>query len=249
MNSKFKGLLIFVSGASLGALSMYLSLKRYFESKADAEIESIKNAYDERVASLEPKKTSKDGDIKGPKEIDVKAKVTKLNNKPDLLDYTKYFKSNGVKLEGSSELIRDAKKDAIEDGLSEEELAEMESPPDDEPYTDEEDRQQSIDMIDYELNGAHKKALEEGIPPFEIAAEDYALTCDNYEKMSLVWYVYDETLTNGAEEIVDQELFAGSVIEDSGFDMDDRDVLYIRNDKLMCDLEITKVYEQFERSN
>lgn len=245
-----KNIIIFVSGMCVGAAGMYFGLKRYFESKADTEIESVRKAYDERIASLEPKKTSKDGELKGPKEIDVndvKKKVADLNNKPDLLDYTKYFKSSGIKLDDTTELVRDAKKDAIENGLSEEELAEMESPPDDEPYSDEEDRQQSIEFEDHMLNGAHKKALAEGKPPFEIPPEDYDLTCESYEKMDLIWYVFDETLANEAEEIVDRDLFVGTVIEDSGFDTDDRDALYVRNDRLMCDFQITKVYEQFER--
>lgn len=248
MNNTLKNVIIFTSGAICGAAGMYFAVKRYFENKADAEIESVQRAYNEKVASLEEHKSSKDGELKGPKEIDVKKKIADLNNKPDILDYTKYFKPSGVRLDGSSELLRDAKKDAIEDGLSEEELAEMESPPDDEPYTDEEDRQQSIDVIDYQLNGAHKKALAEGTSPYEIPLEDYDLTCGNYEKMDLLWYVYDETLSNTAEEIVDQALFVGTVIEDSGFDTDDRDALYVRNDKLMCDFLITKVYEQFIRS-
>ena len=260
MNNTLKNVIIFTSGAICGAAGMYFAIKKYFENKADTEIESIQRAYNEKVASLEEHKSSKDGELKGPKEIDVKAKVSELNNKPDILDYTKYFKPSGVRLDGSSELIRDAKKDAIENGLSEEELAErelyqddidpseMESPPDDEPYTDEEDRQQSIDVIDYQLNGAHKKALAEGKPPYEIPPEDYDLTCESYEKMDLLWYVYDETLSNTAEEIVDQDLFVGTAIEDSGFDTDDRDALYVRNDKLMCDFLITKVYEQFIRS-
>lgn len=248
MSDTLKGLVIFTSGMIAGAAGMYFGVKRYFESKADEEIASVQRAYDERLEKLEPHKSSKDGELKGPENIDVKQKIADLNNKPDLLDYTKYFKSNGVRLEGSSELIRDAKKDAIEDGLSEEELAEMESPPDDEPYTDEEDREQTLEAIDYQLNGAHKKALLDGKAPFEIAPEDYDLTCKNYEKMDLLWYVYDEILSNTAEEIIDQELFVGSVIEDSGFDMDGRSALYVRNDRLMCDFLITKVYEQFEGS-
>ena len=260
MNNKVTGLIIFASGVIAGAAGMYFGVKKYFETKADMEIETVRRAYDERIASIEDTKTSKDGELKGPKEIDVKKKVSELNNKPDILDYTKYFKPSGVRLDGSSELIRDAKKDAIEDGLSEEELAErelyqddidpseMESPPDDEPYSDEEDRDQSLEYEDFQLNGAHKKALEDHKPPFEIPPEDYDLTCANYEKMDLLWYVYDETLSNAAEEIVDQELFVGSVIEDSGFDMDDRSALYVRNDRLMCDFMITKVYEQFEGS-
>ena len=240
MNSSLKGVIIFVTGAITGAGATYYFLKKIFEDRADEEIESVKKAYTERLNSFEEHKFSIDGELKGPKEIDTKEKVKELNNKPDLLDYTKFFKSNGVKLSESSELMRDAKKDAIEDGLSEEELAEMEHPEDDEP---------DIDELDEQLNGAHKRAMEDNKPPFEIPAEDYALTCDNYEKMSLLYYIPDDTLANEAEEIVDKELFVGSLIEDSGFDYNDQDVMYVRNDKLMCDIEVTKLYEQFDRKD
>lgn len=252
MNSQLKGVLVFVSGMAVGAASTYYFVKRYFEVKADDEIICVKEAYEKRLAEREEHRSSATGELKGPEEIEVsdtKKKISELNNKPDLLDYTKYFKPSGVKLSESSELIRDAKKDAIENGLSEEELAEMERPEDDEPYSDEEDREQTIEYDDYRLNGAHKKALEENKPPFEIPPEDYALTCDNYEKVSLLYYVPDDTLANEAEEIVDKDLFVGPCIEDSGFDYNDQEVMYVRNDRLMCDFEITKIYEQFERKD
>lgn len=247
MNSNVKGVLIFVSGMAVGVASTYYFVKKYFEDRTNEEILSVREAYEKRLAEVEPHKSSVTGEITGPKEIDTKEKIKELNNKPDLLDYTKYFRSSGEKPLGSTELIRDAKKDAIENGLSEEELAEMEGPEDDEPYTDEEDRNQTIEYDDYRLNGAHKKALEEHRPPVEIPAEDYALTCDNYEKVSLLYYVPDDTLANEAEEIVDKDLFVGTCIEDGGFDYNDQEVMYVRNDRLMCDFEITKIYEQFER--
>ena len=247
MNSKVKELLYFVSGALIGSGVTYYFVKKAFEMKADEEIMCVKKAYEDRLRNIEDNKSSINGDLKGPKEIDTKEKVKQLNNKPDLLDYTKYFKPSSEGLSTGSELLRDAKKDAIENGLSEEELAEMEGPQDDEPYSDEEDRDQTLEYEDYQLNGAHKRALEKGKPPFEIAPEDYALTCDNYEKMSLLYYVPDEILANEAEEIVDEALFVGTLISDSGFDYNNQDVMYVRNDRLMCDFEITKLYEQFDR--
>ena len=246
MNSNVKELLYFASGVLIGSSVTYYLVKKGFETRADEEIMCVKKAYEDRLNELEGNKSTLDGELKGPKEIDTKKKVEELNNKPDLLDYTKYFKPSSRTHE-NSELLRDAKKDAIENGLSEEELAEMESPPDDEPYSDEEDRDQTLEYEDYKLNGAHKEALADNKPPFEIPPEDYALTCDNYEKMSLLYYVSDDVLANEAEEIVDTDLFVGSLIADSGFDYNDQEVMYVRNDRLMCDFEITKLYEQFER--
>ena len=249
--------LIFVVGAAIGSAVTYVAVKSKYEEKADMEIAAIQRAFDDRMARMELHKNSLSGELKGPEEIDVKKEVERLTNKPDILDYTKYFKSSGEKLPGN-ELTRDAAADAKEDGLSEEELAqrelsqngidpaEMESPPEDEPYTDEEDREQTLSYEDEVLNGAHKRALEDNKEPYEIDASDFGLTCRNYEKMDLLWYVYDEELTNTAGEIVDRDLFVGDLIDKSGFDVSRDEVMYVRNDKLMCDFIITKIYEKME---
>ena len=254
MKAEIRETFIFLAGAAIGSLVTYGLVKGKLEEKADAEIAAVTKAFDERMSRMELHRSSVNGELKGEGEIDVKKEVERLTNKPDILDYTKYFKGSGEKLPGN-ELIRDAAADAKEDGLSEEELAEregidpaeLECPPDDEPYTDEEDRDETLAFEDEQLNGAHKRALEEDKPPYEIDASDYGLTCANYEKMDLLWYVYDETLANTAEEVVDEELFVGDLIGESGFDVSRDDVMYVRNDKLMCDFMITKIYEQFKQ--
>ena len=253
MNSSVKNILIFIGGAAAGSVSTYFVVKKYFETKADREIQSVIDMFNEKVNEVEKPKSSEKGEIEGPKEIETKPShssiVERLNNKPDILDYTKYFKSSCEKLDGVDSLTVDVKKVADSEGLSEEELAEREHPEDDEPYTDEEDRDQQLDYEDYELNGEHKKALLEDKPPYEIEPSSYELECANYEKFSLIWYVYDELLANEADEIVDRERFVGTVIEDSGFADNDLDALYVRNDILMVDFEITKVYEEFKPLN
>ena len=246
MNNSVKNILIFMSGAAVGATSMYFGVKKYFEAKADLEISEVRQVYEDRVNEIEPHKSSIDGDIKGPEKIELKETVNRLNNKPDLTDYTKYFNSNGQKMDGVSEVLRDAKEDADKDGLSEEELAEREGPQDDEPYTDEEDRDQTIDAIDYQLNGASREAIENDKEPYEIDPSDYELTCSNYEKQSLLWYQFDEVLADeDEEEVADTYRLIGNVLETSGFTDNDVDAIYIRNDKTMVDYEITKIYEAF----
>ena len=259
MNSSVKNILIFMSGAAVGAFGMYFGVKKYFETKADLEISEVRRVYEDRVNEIEPHKSSIDGDIKGPEKIELKETVNRLNNKPDLTDYTKYFNSNGQKMDGVSEVLRDAKEDADKDGLSEEERAkrelcqdadvdpaEMEGPEDDEPYTDEEDRNQTIDAIDYQLNGASREAIENDKEPYEIDPSDYELTCSNYEKQSLLWYQFDEILADeDEEEVADTYRLIGNVLDTSGFKDNDVDAIYVRNDKTMVDYEITKIYEAF----
>jgi len=246
MNSSVKNILIFMSGAAVGAVSTYFGVKKYFETKADLEITQVRQVYEDRVNEVEDHKSSIDGDIKGPEKIELKETVNRLNNKPDLTDYTKYFNGNGQKMDGVSEILRDAKEEADATGLSEEEMAEREGPQDDEPYTDEEDRDQTIDAIDYQLNGASRKAIENDKEPYEIDPSDYELTCSNYEKQALLWYQFDEVLADeDEEEVADTYRLIGNVLETSGFTDNDVDAIYVRNDKTMVDYEITKIYEAF----
>lgn len=258
MNSSLKSVIIFVSGAAVGASSMYFGLKKYFEVKADLEIEEVRRVYDDKINEIEGVKSSLEGEIEGESEIDDgkdsdkkplshKEIIEKLNNKPDLTDYTKYFKEKGDVLPGVNETLRDAKEAADKEGLTEEELAEREGPQDDEPYSDEEDRDETLRYEDHVLNGASKDAIENDKEPYEIDPSDFALTCDSYDKISLTWYHFDQVLVNEEEELVDGALLVGHVIEQTGFDQNEDDVLYIRNDKIMTDFEITKVYEQYGR--
>lgn len=257
MNSTLKGIIIFASGAAVGATSMYFALKKYFELKADLEIEEVRKVYDDKVNEIEGVKDSISGDIEGEKEIDGeklshKEIINRLNNKPDLTDYTKYFKEKGTVLPGVNETLRDAKEAADSEGLSEEELAERELAegidPSEMEHPQDDEEEQSLDEIDRELNGASREAIALDKPPYEIEPSDWELTCGNYEKISLTYYQFDQIVANEEEEVIDEALLIGDVIERSGFDQNSEDVLYVRNDKIMADFEITKVYEAYGKN-
>lgn len=257
MNKYIVNTIIFLSGVVLGGVSTYLGMRHHFSEKLEREANEIREVYNEKVRELEPTKSSLNGEIEGPEEIEDSDKKTKvhldktkasysayLNNKPPLKDYTKYFK------ESSQEVLdlKEVTKDALSDAKQEIDPAELESPPDDIPYTDKEDLDQTLDAIDYELNGAHKRALEEDIGPYEIDVATFEGTCANYEKCSFVYYISDDVLIeeNGAHpDEVDRFSCIGSLISDTGFDDNDEEIMYVRNDKLMCDYEITKVYTPF----
>lgn len=254
MNNGLKNVIIFMSGAAVGGLSTYFGIKKYFELKADLEIADVKKVFEDRLSELEDHRSSLDGDLTGPKEIEsgentVKSVTEILNNKPDIKDYTKYFNAKGEKISGVGEVLRDAHdeiaKEMARDGID---PAEMESPPEDEAYSDEEDRQQTIDVVDYELNGASKNAIAEDKDPYEIEASDYELTCSQYDKIALNYYISDDILVNDDLEIVDEgseRRLIGDMLVKSGFDSNEDDLIYIRNDKIMCDFEITKIFTVF----
>lgn len=252
MSQNLKSTVIFLSGVVVGAAGMYFALKGYFEEQADKEVNSVKNAYEDRLSEIEDdNKSTMDGGLNGPSEInesedEAKKKahkdlIHKLNNKPDIKDYTKFFKAKGETLDGVSETLRDAKEEATG-----EDPAEAESPGDDTPYTDKEDEDSQLEYEDYQLNGEHKKAMEENRKPYKIEASDYDLTCANYEKIELMYYISADILCDDSKEEVNPYDVIGDVLYESGFADDEEDSLFVRNDKLMCDFMVTKIYTAYE---
>lgn len=230
MNRAFKDLCLFSLGAGIGSLVTFFTVKGIYEAKADKEVESVKEAYN-RKAEAFGVLSSVGGEIKGPSEINDKpvemVKSTssiaqKMNNKPPLKDYTKFFENPE---ESSEEAV---------------------SPPEDEPYTDEEDKLQTMECIDSQLNGDHRKALAEDIGPRVIDRSEYELSCEHYDKIALIYYISDDILCEDTGEEVDRHRLIGDLIEKSGFDQNEDEELLVRNDKLTSDFEITKIYTKYE---
>lgn len=248
MNQNLKNVLIFLTGAAAGGVGTWLAVKKYYELKADLEVESVRNAYNRKVEQFEPIKSSVDGEIEGPEEIDEDVKqgrtkssiVKELNNKPPLTDYTKFFKEkeSGKTLD-LKETLRDAKSDAEEDI----DPAKEESPSEDDIYGD--DESVSLEKEDEALNGAHKDAG----PAHVIEVSDFELTCANYDKITIHYYQPDDMLTNEEGEIIGWSDIIGEEIENAmnsvGFSDSDDDCIYVRSDKLMCDFEVQKIFDGF----
>lgn len=243
LNQTLINALYFVAGVAAGSAVTFYLVKKKFEEKADTEVKQVIDAYNKMVYEKEgPGKSSLDGSLVGEETIDVKEKVSLLNNKPDILDYTKFFHEKNSDRVNVSEITKVPNLDGESEGE-----AEDESPEDDEAYSDEEDLKEQVDYENYMLNHASEEAIRDNKPPYEIDAAAFDIECAHYDKIDLIWYMLDDTLANEAEEIVDKNLFVGSLIEDSGFDRNDLEIMYVRNDKLMCDFKILKLYETFER--
>lgn len=252
MNQNLKSVLIFLSGAVVGGVSTFFAVKKYFELKADLEVAEVRDAYDELASKFEEPASSEDGKLTGPEEIDedkerkdIPDKSTssiiaeKFNNKPPLKDYAKMFKekeSDGKELK-VREIVRSEDLDP----------ANLEYPEDDEPYTDDEDEDSQMEYEDYKLNGEHKKALKEDRKPYVIEPSDFELTCSNYEKTDLLYYIHEDVLCEDSGEEISRLDTIGACLETSGFDNNEDDVLFVRNDKLMCDYQITKLYVPYEK--
>ncbi|SFU32955.1 hypothetical protein [Butyrivibrio sp. INlla21] len=251
MNQSFKNVLIFLTGTAVGSVSTFFAVKKIFELKADLEVESVRDAYNNRLAEIEEFRSSMDGELEGPETIDEKVHLDEhkssiarqLNNKPPLTDYTKYF----VGSKSNEELdLKEVTRDPHDEIDEDTDPAELEGPEDDEPYTDEEDKDETLNYEDHELNGKHKKAKEDGKPPYLIDKGDYDLTCDNYDKISLLYYLPDDIVVNEDNEIEGNvRTLIGNLIAETGFDQDEEEVMYVRNDILSSDFEIQKIFSEY----
>ena len=249
MEKRTSNIIFFLSGTIIGGVSTFFAVKGHFEAKADKEVESVKEAYEKRLEAIDIPKESINGDIKGPDvindaepgmEVTKSSIVRELNNKPPLKDYTKFFTGKDEKTLEVKEVTRDPSEDMIEM-----ELAESESPEDDSEMTEEEDMEAQADYEMYKLNEDHKKALEENRPPYVIDLSDFEMTCSHYFKETLHYYIHDRLVATDDDEIINVPDALGDCLDTSGFSENGDDLLYVRNDRLMVDYEIDKVFTAF----
>ncbi len=257
MTKSSTGIVSFIVGAAIGGVSTWLAVRKYYQVRFEVQCNEVREVYAEKLDELQPEKSTMNGELVGPGEIEVEPEpgmrkpvssiVRELNNKPDLHDYTSYFHGKGQKLDGLSETLRDAEADAKADAIDPSEaLIEADCPPEDEPMTDEEDYAEQVNYENYEFNERHRKAVAENWEPEVIPLDNFmALRENGYENETLNYFVFDDILANEQDEELDQDLFVGDCLIESGFTDNNEDLLYIRNDKLSCVFEIRKVHSQF----
>lgn len=68
-----------------------------------------------------------------------------------------------------------------------------------------------------------------------------------YDQESIMYYEEDGTITDERDNIIDNPTdIVGSIIEDSGFDNDERESMFIRNLKLATEYEIIKIHSAYD---
>lgn len=106
----------------------------------------------------------------------------------------------------------------------------------------------SDDSYDAEYEDGHrmtKEASEEKGVHY-ITAESYTYDYPQFPKEELFYYSKDDTLTNNAEELIDdQNQVIGDAIKYFNPDSEESETIYVRNFNLGCDYEITKINGSF----
>lgn len=177
---------MFLAGATVGAATAWVCLRKRYEQIAQEEIDSVKAAFAEKKPVF-----TNENRIDEQVENQHKADIAKL--KPDLVDYAAKLQE-----EGYVNYTEHSKKNTEE---------KKEDP-----------------MLD---------------TPYVISPDEFGAT-DNYAQISLVYYDGDEVLADEEDEIVED--IAGTVGEDFAehFGEYEDDSVFVRNDRLRCDYEISK---------
>lgn len=101
------------------------------------------------------------------------------------------------------------------------------------------------DKKEEEIVKAEAESPEEDEPtkPYLITEEEFLNDKNDYDKISLTYYIFDDTLADECDEMIDIEETISSDIYDqiAGSDED----LYVRNNTLQTDFEIMRVESSF----
>jgi hypothetical protein len=85
--------------------------------------------------------------------------------------------------------------------------------------------------------------------PYVISLEEFRDDNETYSKISVTYYVLDDTLTDERDApIRDTSIVGADYQEHFGEDSNDPDIVHIRNDKLQVDFEIARKNESYTHS-
>lgn len=228
----------FVVGLLAGGGAGYFVTRKYMEhiyqEQANAEIEDMRVSFENKLNQI--KDLAKKPDIspktekkEAPREY-VAVPLTK--DQAQKIDYTSY--SGSVKRTATAD------------------PAELEHPMDDgeEGEAVDEGKAYLESAANADRQGSFENAeRDRRRPPRLIRYEEYG-TDPRFEKTSLYYYTLDDVLATEDEEQIDRDdihMLVGDALTKYGF-IDDpaATVIYVRNERLGCDYEITKVNSSYE---
>lgn len=219
-----KDFLVFTVGMGVGGAVTYLFIKEEFKQMAEEEIESMHDYYQERIN-------------------DVKNRRGKVSEKPPLETLVEdskkvmsiYKKYDKMFREAEEDCDEEDDEDYEEDDIDEEELtaAPTDDPPE-EPYYDNLDKFKKIDKYNN---------------PYIISLDEFNEDME-YDKISLGYYQIDDILVDEGEEVItDVSYVVGDeALTSFGVMSDDRDIVYIRNERLAIDYEIVRMNKSYRET-
>lgn len=247
-------------GALAGAGITYLALNKKYERLLDEEVSDIREHYRKKIEQLnEVAEEQVEKDIsKDPRSLSQEEYDKRTEENPTFMDYTSYAQHNVdiPTVSGSTtESMQDLKKElnrvskAVHDNDFDKHMAEREAPEED-PDEEKEDDYKSDFSYEAEFNAQAQDEMErarnEGIEPYVIGRSEYLNQKLWYEKNS--WTIYEDgIITDERDEVVHwpDKYLGPDLMTGFGFDGDDPDICYIRNDQLARDYEVMKTPEKY----
>ena len=258
-NGRLRGAIIFVIGAAVGgstaAFFVHKWAKKKYMAIAKSEVESLKEYIEklqaERIIDMcgysgngsgdsgehDEDAAGPDGYRKEKGESQARNSGYKGREDPNYIPYSQYSK-HGNGDSWRSEAGKKSKVDEIYDQLA----AELEHPSEDDGDVDAEDAYyRSVERR--KVNSAEElsqRANSDDSGPVIISFQECGLNPE-YDKEDLFFYKEDGVVTNDNEEIcAAPEEMIGTCIQDSGFDRNDQEILYVRNDRRLTYYAIEK---------
>lgn len=258
-NGRLRGAIIFVIGAAVGGSTAAFFVHRWAKKKymaiAKKEVESLQEYIDklqaERISDMsgysgkgsgdsgehDEDAAGPDGYRKEKGESQARNSGYKGREDPNYIPYSQYSK-HGNNDSWRSEAGKKSKVDEIYDQLA----AELEHPSEDDESDDAEDAYyRSVDKRKIDsAEELSERANSNDSGPVIISFQECGLNPE-YDKEDLFFYKEDGVVTNDNEEIcAAPEDMIGTCIQDSGFDRNDQEILYVRNDRRLTYYAIEK---------
>lgn len=224
MNNSVKSAIIFVLGGAVGGLAAYFLLKKPLEE----DYKKKKDEFDVSIASMDAYISK----LRGQKEAENIAIEAGYTEKPVENE------ENEDEIVVKSANFYPKKTDYA--AIYKQKIA-SEHPQDDDP--EEENRINSSRKINEIANsGARPEAITEEM--FNLGHSDFE------DSITLNYYIRDDILANEDDEIIPKRsALVGNLIEETGFNDNDEDALYVRNYSQRRDYEIDKIYEPYDQDS
>lgn len=232
---------IFVMGASLGFGAGYLVYKKKFQRIADEEIESVRTAYS-KATKLKPNISEivRKVDLAQKKEVLTEDEAIIYNqgyaSGTDVTDAEAFRETNG-RAPSTYELIQMGQgvsaEDAVRNSFDHDDSSVTEGNIfDDPPEQDPEDLGEGVNEIP-------PRSFDR---PYVIEVSDWYLNETNYDQITLTYWADDNVLADDADRMITEveKVVGTSNLHRFGFQSENPDIVYVRNDQQKVDYEITK---------
>ena len=219
-----KGLLVFLAGASIGAITATIIVKNKYdgiiEDVVREELESIRNA---RRASSEATKAEEEVTAGRDRKIDGHTEDGKIL----VMNRDRYHRI-AKRYNGDTEISN-----AIADP---EDLVA--------PARDEEEEYHEFERRSQEANRIARTE------PYVITLQDFTEDRNDFDKITIYYYEDDDTLADENEEIISDyiSIVGRHALDRFGDGSEDAEVVYVRNERISTDYEVIRLSKSYKET-